>query len=370
MNLKQILGKTLKIFLPLLLGLALLWYLYRNSNMAEIVAIIKSGVDYRILLFSLIFGLTANVVRGFRWAMLIDSLGKPVGRKNVIYAVLGNYAINIAVPFRAGEIWRCGVTAKYEKVPFTKLLGTLFVDRFMDTLTVALLTSCLFFFNISFFRHFFAANPPLIVDTIYKILSSVWTYIGLAATFVLIWLLFVKFEHLLIIQKVKGLIFNVWEGVRSIWKIKRRGLFLLQTLMIWGGYFVYFYTTFYAFDFTEDLGIRIGLIAFAMSSLGVAVPVQGGIGVWHFMVISTLVIFGVDKTDAGAFAFVVFAVQSVWVVLTGLFGIIALSLGKRENGRTEEGKDEETVHPFTPSTVAGNAMDTTTGQLSKKLKIK
>ncbi len=106
--------------------------------------------------------------------------------------------------------------------------------------------------------------------------------------------------------------------------------FIIQTLSIWVGYFLYFYITFFAFDFTKDLGIRIALIAFAMSSLGVAVPVQGGIGVWHFMVISTLVAFGVNRTDAAAFALVVFTIQSVWVVLTGLFGIFALPIVNKE----------------------------------------
>ncbi|MDR2385118.1 MAG: flippase-like domain-containing protein [Tannerella sp.] len=326
MNLKQIFGNTLKISLPLLLGIALLWYLYHKSNIGEIVTIIKTRVDYKILFSSLIFGLGANIIRAFRWAMLIDSLGKPVGKMNVIYAILGNYAINVAVPFRAGDIWRCGVTNRYEKVPFAKLLGTLFVDRFSDTLMVAILTLSLFLFNISFFNQFFSENPPLVVNTLYNIFSSVWTGVGLLAVIVLIRILFTKFKHLIVIQKAKVLIFNVWEGIRSILKIKRRSLFLLQTLLIWSGYFLYFYISFYAFGFTKDLGIRIGLIAFVMSSLGVAVPVQGGIGVWHFMVISTLVTFGVNKTDAGAFAFVVFAVQSMWVILTGLFGIIALPL--------------------------------------------
>ena len=54
------------------------------------------------------------------------------------------------------------------------------------------------------------------------------------------------------------------------------------------------------------------------------------------MVISTLVAFGVDRTDAAAFALVVFTVQTVWVVLCGLFGIFALPLLNKD----EEGKDE------------------------------
>ena len=112
--------------------------------------------------------------------------------------------------------------------------------------------------------------------------------------------------------------------MKSIWKIKQKARFFLETLLIWCCYFLYFYITFFAFDFTKDLGIRIALIAFAMSSIGIAVPVQGGIGVWHFMIMSTLVAFGVEKSDAGAFALVVFAVQTVWVALVGLFGIMAL----------------------------------------------
>ena len=79
------------------------------------------------------------------------------------------------------------------------------------------------------------------------------------------------------------------------------------------------------------LGIVVGLITFTMSSIGVAVPVQGGIGPWHFMVIATLVCFGVNENDAAAFALVVHTVQTVWTGLCGLFGVVALPLTNREN---------------------------------------
>lgn len=325
MDYRRIFRTMIKVFLPLSLGIILLWLLYRNQNLKEIMLIIKKGVRYEIILFSLIFGLMGNMVRGWRWCMLIDSLGKRVGRFNAIYAILGNYAINLAFP-RVGEIWRCGVITKYEKIPFTKLLGTLFVDRIMDTFVVGLLTFCLSIFNIRFFRHFFSENPPLIIDALYKMLSSVWFYIGIFVLALMIWFVFVRLRHLSFVKKTVGLLKNVLEGIKSLWKIKKKGRFFLQTFLIWCCYFIYFYITFYAFEFTQDLGVRIGLIAFAMSSIGVAVPVQGGIGVWHFMVISTFVAFGVDKSDAGAFALVVFTVQTVWVALVGLFGVAALPI--------------------------------------------
>ena len=112
--------------------------------------------------------------------------------------------------------------------------------------------------------------------------------------------------------------------------MKKKGLFLLETILIWSGYFFYFYITFYASDFPKDLGISIGLIAFTMSSIGVAVPVQGGIGPWHFMVIATLVCFGVGKDDAAAFALVVHTIQTVWVIVCGLFGIVALPITNKK----------------------------------------
>ena len=325
MDFKQIFRKIIQILLPLALGLFLLWYLYREQDLSKMMNIMKKGVRYDILLFSLIFGLLGNMFRGLRWALLIDSLGKRVKRKNTIYAVLGNYAINMALP-RVGEIWRCGVVSKYEKQSFTKLLGTLFVDRIMDTVVVALLTLCLFVFNIKFFSNFFSEEPPAIITTISSITSSVWTYICIVSLALLIWLVFAKFRHLKIVRKIEDMIRNIWEGIKSLWKIERKRTFFIQTLSIWVCYFLYFYITFFAFDFTKDLGIRIALIAFAMSSIGVAAPVQGGIGVWHIMVMSTLVAFGVDSNDAGAFAFLVFAIQTLWVVLVGLFGIAALPI--------------------------------------------
>ena len=329
MDFKQILRKIIQILLPLALGIILLWYLYRNQDISQMMNIMKRDVNYGILLFSLIFGLLGNLFRGYRWALLIDSLGKRVSRKNTVYAVWGNYAINMALP-RIGEIWRCGIISKYEKLPFTKLLGTLFVDRIMDTAVVAFLTFCLFVFNIRFFTNFFAENPPAAIAAISTILSSVWTYVIIVAVILLVWLVFVKFKHLAIVKKTEGMLKNIWEGIKSLWKIERKTTFFVQTLSIWVCYFLYFYITFFAFDFTKDLGIRIALIAFAMSSIGVAVPVQGGIGVWHFMVISTLVAFGVNSGDAGAFAFLVFAIQTAWVVLVGLFGIFALPIINKE----------------------------------------
>lgn len=328
MDFKNVLRTTIKIFLPLTFGCLLLWFLYRKMDISEIMRVIKEGVRYDIILFSLLFGLGANIVRGIRWGLLIDSLGERFKMSNVIYAVLGNYAVNLVLP-RVGEVWRCGMITKYEKISFTKLLGTLLIDRVSDAVMVGFITLCIFIFNIGFFTSFFEHNPAFL-NGLQSLFNSVWVYVGIVIFILSIWFVFKYLSNFTLVQKVKGLLLNIWEGMKSIWVMEHKIRFLLETLLIWTGYFCYFYITFYAFDFTRDLGISVGLIAFTMSSIGVAVPVQGAIGPWHFMVIATLVCFGVNESDAAAFALVVHTVQTVWMGLVGLFAVVILPFNNKK----------------------------------------
>ena len=327
MDFKSIFRTILKIVLPLAFGCLLLWFLYRKMDVSEIWRVVREGVRYDIILFSLLFGLFANIVRGFRWGLLIGSLGERFKMSNMVYAVLGNYAVNLVLP-RVGEVWRCGVITKYDKISFSKLLGTLFIDRVSDTVMVGMITLCIFIFNIGFFTDFFAKNPELL-DGFRSMFNSMWIYVSAVIFMALIWFVFTYMSKFTLVQKAKGLLRNIWEGMKSIWLLEHKVRFLVETFLIWGGYFCYFYITFYAFDFTKDLGVVVGLITFTMSSIGVAVPVQGGIGPWHFMVIATLVCFGVNENDAAAFALVVHTVQTVWTGLCGLFGIVALPITNR-----------------------------------------
>lgn len=67
MEFKRILRTFLKIVLPLVFGGLLLWFLYREMDITEIWRVVKEGVRYDIILFSLLFGLLANV--GERFAL-------------------------------------------------------------------------------------------------------------------------------------------------------------------------------------------------------------------------------------------------------------------------------------------------------------
>jgi hypothetical protein len=159
----------------------------------------------------------------------------------------------------------------------------------------------------------------------------VWIYVILGALLLIVALMVTVFKKTSFMLKVKNFINTVKRDLKLIWAMKKKWTVIIYTILLWFCFYLYFYICFYAFDFTKDLGPLAALIIFAMVNIGLSVPVQGGIGTWHFMVISSLLILGVAENQALAFAGAVFTIQSVWQILYGLFGVIAMPYVKRKN---------------------------------------
>ena len=328
-NLKSGLVKFLKTFIPLTFGLIVLWFIIKSLDFNQVMLTLKKDVNYWIIALSLPFGLFGQIMRAFRWDLLIRPLGYRPKKSNLIYSILGNYGVNLAFP-RLGEVWRCTMVNRYEKIPFTKLIGTMIIDRISDTVTVALIIIAAFIMNVPYFNSFFAQHPETYTK-FYEVLSSVWFDVGIVVMIIIIWFSFRKFKENSLIKKVKQFLFSIWEGIRTIGQMKDNWLFIFYTLLIWLGYFLYFYICFFAFPFTENLGWNRGLIVFGMGSLAMGVPVQGGVGAWQFMIMAALMGFGIGKDDAGAFAFCIWTIQSLlFTAIYGLFGVMALPIVNRK----------------------------------------
>lgn len=330
MSASERIKSVLRLALPLIFGGVVLWLIYRGIDMAEVSRVLRAELDYGVLALSLLFGLGANLMRGLRWHLLTKPI-VPLGERaprliNAIGTVLGSYTINMGIP-RAGELWRCSEYKRYEQLSFAALLGTLINDRLVDILMLMLILIGCIVLNSSFFISLLE-NEATISSRILGVVGSPWTYIIGAMLFVgfalLIWFVRQYPEG-----KLSRLISSVLTGVSSIRQMPSRGLFALYSVLIWAGYFGFFYTSFFAFPFTARLPLEAGVLAFAMSSMSALAPVQAGLGPWHFMVITTLTLYGVSRTDAGAFALIVHTTQTLWITLVGLIAIVALPLINR-----------------------------------------
>jgi len=242
--------------------------------------------------------------------------------------------MNLALP-RMGEISRCGVLARYEKIPFTKLIGTVVLERLIDVLVLLLL---LMIVVITQFGHLmeFLNNNPEVQDKMGKILRSPILPIGLVLLFLILWFTRHKIKASGVAKKLVGLLNQFAEGFKSIRNIRNKGSFIFHSVFIWVLYYLMLYCVFFSFEFTSHLTPLAGLTIFVLGSFGMIAPVQGGIGAWHFMVIEGLALYGIDKADGKVFALVAHGSTTIMLIVFGLVSLLVLPFINERNDRKEK----------------------------------
>ena len=326
-HIKKIVKKSLQILLPLVLGAAIMIWMYRGFNFGHVWEVLDGGMDYSWMLLSLVFGVFSHIFRGWRWKLTLAPLGEYPKTSDCVYAVFVSYAANLIVP-RVGEISRCGILAKYDGTSFPKSLGTVVTERLVDTLTIFLITGITVLLQMPVFVTFLENTGTKIPSFAY-LLTSVWFYIVLFCFIGVVVLLYYLRKTLFFYERVKGFVLNIWEGIMSLKGVRNIPLFIFYTLAIWACYFFHFYFTFYCFAFTAHLGILAALVMFVGGTFAVIVPTPNGAGPWHFAVITMMMLYGVNATDAGVFALIVHGIQTLLVIILGIYGWLHLSLVNR-----------------------------------------
>lgn len=318
---------ALKAVIPLVIGLLIFRWVYREMNFSTIRDVLQKGVDFRWIILSLFLCAAGEIVRAVRWRQLIVPLCSRVRTSNLIYSVFVNYLINLILP-RMGEVSRCVVVNKYEKISFTKAIGTLITERIVDLLSLILIILTAFLLQTDYFFGFLFQEVNL-VNNIADVFSSVWLYVGIVVAGFLFWIVWTQFQEAVLIRKFKQATKNVWTGAKTIREVNGKFRFGSLTILLWIIYFLQFYVCVFAFDFTSQLTPGQGLFIFLMANIGIVVPVQGGIGPWHFMVIRSMLFFGIADIEAATFALLVHGTQMILTILLGIAGVIALPLNNR-----------------------------------------
>ncbi|MBL7969916.1 MAG: flippase-like domain-containing protein, partial [Prolixibacteraceae bacterium] len=142
------------------LGILIFWVVYKDQDMDRIKSILSNDVNYFWIIVSLFLGLLSHVSRTIRWNLMIEPLGRKPRMLNTFLAVMVGYLMNLALP-RMGEVSRCGVLARYEKIPFTKLVGTVVLERLIDVLMLLLLLAIVVITQFGQVLEFLNNNPEV-----------------------------------------------------------------------------------------------------------------------------------------------------------------------------------------------------------------
>jgi uncharacterized protein (TIRG00374 family) len=320
----------LKFIIFLGAGLFLFWLIYKDQEIDVLKEHIEH-IDYTWLVLALLCGGLSHVVRAVRWQMLVKPYGYMPKFSNSFFAVMITYFANLAVP-RLGEVARPSILLKYEKIPFSTSFGTIVLERAIDLLILLVLTLILFLTQTHVFVDF-AQNNPDVASNLADIKNSTWLYVLLsvmALGFVSVLLLWKRIKQTGIYKKFENVIEQFLDGIRSIRKLKSKGLFIFYTLLIWLLYFLMTYLPVYAFESTSHLTVLAGLTFFIIGSYGMVVPSPGGLGAWHFMVAGTLVVLGINDQDARSFALIVHTAQTALIVVLGFATTVLLPIVNRK----------------------------------------
>jgi uncharacterized protein (TIRG00374 family) len=318
--------KTILQFIIFLsLGVFLIWFSTKSFTAGEINKVKELVFNAKpiILVPCILVLVLSHYLRALRWKMLIKPLGKTPGTLNVFLAVLTGFFFNLLFP-RLGEVMKCTLLGKYEKIPVDKLIGTMVAERVLDLICLVLVILLAISTQIDLVGGYakelfdqilskFNASPTAILLMIMILLSLA----------VICYIIYIKTRHSLFLIKIKNWIKGIVEGLVSVRHVENKPMFIVYTLTIWFLYLASIRIGFYAMQDLVQLGWVPSLSILTFGSFAM-IATQGGIGAYQFAVQKTLLLYGVKEVSGLAFGWLLWSVQTVMLFITGPISLLLL----------------------------------------------
>ncbi len=274
------------------------------------------------MLLGVFLGLLSHLSRAYRWRFQLEPMGYNIRFGNSIMAVFATYLINYTIP-RSGEIARASIITNYEGVPFEKGFGTIVAERIADLVVILGIIIVTLFLQFDFIYSFLIQklNPTKII------IASL-----IVVVLILFFLNYIKKSKSKIALKIRGFINGLIEGILSIFKMKKKWPFIFHTLFIWGMYVLMFYVTSLAIKDLHGVSMGAILIGFISASFSIAAT-SGGIGAYPVAVYLAFSIFGIAEAPSIAFGWIMWASQTLMIIIFGGISLIYLPIYNRKKSK-------------------------------------
>ena len=311
------------------LGLFLVWWSLRQipaNKWDEFMDTLKGAKYWLMVPVFLILSLS-HIVRALRWRILMEPMGYKPSLPNTFFAVMIGYLANLAIP-RLGEVLKCTLLAKYEKVPAEKLVGTIVAERAVDVISLAIIfiitlltqSDLIVSYGLELFRQLFENKSGQF--SMQKIGIVIATVILLIVV-LKIWSR--KNGHLPFVVSAKKIIKGIWEGVSSIRYLQQKGMFIVYSITIWVLYILGTWVGLSATVGTAGLGFNAALAALAFGSIGMIVT-PGGIGAYAYFIAKIVEKMGVPFEIGFANGTIQWFAQFIIVLIVGSICLLVLPI--------------------------------------------
>lgn len=313
------------------LGIFLIWISVRNLSEKDKTEIANSlrQANYNWLFLSVLIGAFSNIIRAIRWKMLLAPLNHFPKTSNTFFGVMVGYFANYAFP-RLGEISRCGILTRYEKIPFEQSLGTVIVERIVDVLCFFLIAGIVFL--IQFQTMFSYLKENFFEKIVVRFSGNSMLLILCLCCFIFIVIMFFvlrKKMSALLGAKAKKIIAGFTNGLRTIARVKSPFWFVFHSLFIWLCYYIMFYVCFFSLPETGNVNFNAVITSFLLGTVMVMVT-PGGIGAYPLAVQGVLVFYLVSSNTGYALGWLAWICQFVSNVAFGALSLFLLPLLNKE----------------------------------------
>lgn len=324
--------KVYRSIIFLVIGILIFWYVFRDTDWSNLKKELGKFSWFWIAM-SVILNILSQLVRAIRWKILFKPLDYSPRTSNLFFSILILAFTNQIIP-RGGEIARLGTINRYEKIPFAKLLGTALVERLTDLIILLLIFITLIIWQFSLFQKILSL-PQINPGNISWQKGLIIVGILILVVF-LIRFLFRKFNFFRKIRlKLRKIKVDIEEGFQSLSRVKNKTLFFFLSILIYGLWLMMLYVLFFAYPPTDHLSFIAAAFTFGLATLAFLLPIQAGIGAWHFVVIQCLLLFGIDIETGKAFSLVAHAVTNLVYIPLGAIAIVLLFLLNRDKKISE-----------------------------------
>lgn len=304
----------IRLLIGLAISLILLFFTFRGLDWGEVGEALR-GANYVFIVLAALVIICAFGVRALRWSYLLRPV-RVLPWRSLFSVVLIGFFGNYVLPAKTGELVRAYVLGKRENLSKSAILGSIAVEKTMDTLILfGILLATLWTVplpeDISNFERFAAVFLIVVIGAMLVLAARgrrVSNLVVRALQFVFPWWK----------ERVARMTHSFVDGLSVLYHGSSVGVVLGLSLVIW------LMTTLNFWLIGNALGLNLPLYAYviivAVTNMSSFVPsAPGRFGTLEALSVFVLGLFGVDKNTAVLFPILLRIAQLVPILLGYVF---------------------------------------------------
>jgi uncharacterized protein (TIRG00374 family) len=298
-----------------IISIVLLYLAFRGVNFKTLLLIARTA-QFQFIVAAFLVSLTSFTLRAIRWRVLL-SAEKPVSLADSFWANAAGYLGNSLLPARAGEWVRSYLVGKKTGLGASYVLATAFAERVLDAIFLVVVSV------IAISR---LQNLP-------DWLTRASSLMGIAAVVCLAGLFLLAQAEAWVMSRARllpqktpfreqfvSILQRFLLGVKALKSVRRMTFFLLYSLALWACDVLG--TILMARAFGMLMSFSTALVLLAGLGLSSAIPsTPGYVGVYQFVAVSILPLFGFSKDQALVMILASQAFNYLMVFILGGIGV-------------------------------------------------